>query len=417
MRGLEAVVRTVLDRRLLRDATQPIAIGLSGGGDSAALTLMVHDWAREAARQVVVLSVDHGLQPESAGWTAACAELAATLGHRFRTLTWTGDKPATGLPAAARAARHRLLAEAAREVGASVLLLGHTRDDRLEADAMRRTGSTTPDPREWAPSPAWPEGRGLFLLRPMLDVRRADLRAWLTARGQRWVDDPANADLRYARPRARREILDDVPSERITDPPLVLASRATHQAGMITIPRTELRDASAADLQRLVSMACVCAGGGARRPATSRSERVADALRSPGSFVATLAGSRIEADPAHVRFFREAGEIARTGAPALRVASGQTAVWDGRFEIAAPDRGGQFIRLAGLAGRLPRDQQAALQALPPALRGGLPAMICEDGLITCPALDGTAASLIPDRLAAAAGLVDRELRQAFLPRA
>ena len=44
-------------------------------------------------------------------------------------------------------------------------------------------------------------------------------------------------------------------------------------------------------------------------------------------------------------------------------------------------------------------------------------MICEDGLITCPALDGTAASLIPDRLAAAAGLVDRELRQAFLPRA
>ena len=65
----------------------------------------------------------------------------------------------------------------------------------------------------------------------------------------------------------------------------------------------------------------------------------------------------------------------------------------------------------------PRDQQAALQALPPAARGGLPAMICEDGLITCPALDGTAANLIPDRLAAAAGLVDRELRQASLPRA
>jgi len=417
VRGLEAVVRTVLDRRLLRDATQPIAIGLSGGGDSVALTLMVHDWAREAARRVVILSVDHGLQPEAAGWTAACTELAATLGHRFRALTWTGDKPATGLPAAARAARHRLLAEAAREAGASVLLLGHTGDDLLEADAMRRAGSTTPDPREWAPSPAWPEGRGLFLLRPMLDLRRADLRAWLTAGGQRWVDDPANADLRYARPRARREILVGDPSGRITDAPLVLASRATHHAGMITIPRQELRNASASDLQRLVAMACVCAGGGARRPATARIERVAEALRGPGAVVATLAGSRIEADLAQVRFFREAGEIARTGGPALHVTMGQTVVWDGRFEIATPDRGGRLTRLAGLARRLPRDQQAALQALPPAARRGLPAMICEDDLITCPTLDGTAANLIPDRLAAAAGLVDRELRQASLPRA
>ena len=417
MRGLEAVVRTVLDRRLLRDATEPIAIGLSGGGDSVALTLMVHDWAREAARRVVILSVDHGLQPEAAGWTAACTELAATLGHGFRALTWTGGKPATGLPAAARAARHRLLAEAAREAGASVLLLGHTGDDRLEADVMRRAGSTTPDPREWSPSPAWPEGRGLFLLRPMLDVRRADLRAWLTARGQSWIDDPANADLRYARPRARREILVGALSDRITEPPLVLASRATHQAGMITISRQELRNASASDLQRLVAMACVCAGGGARRPATARLERVAEALRGPGSVVATLAGSRIEADLAQVRFFREAGEIARTGGPVLQVASGQTVVWDGRFEIAALDRDGQLTRLAGLARSLARDQQAALQALPPAARGGLPAMICEDGLITCPALDGTAANLIPDRLAAAAGLVDRELRQASLPRA
>jgi tRNA(Ile)-lysidine synthase len=417
VRGLEAVVRTVLDRRLLWDATEPIAIGRSGGGDSVALTLMVHDWAREAARRVVILSVDHGLQPEAAGWTAACTELAATLGHGFRALTWTGGKPATGLPAAARAARHRLLAEAAREAGASVLLLGHTGDDRLEADVMRRAGSTTPDPREWSPSPAWPEGRGLFLLRPMLDVRRADLRAWLTARGQSWIDDPANADLRYARPRARREILVGALSDRITEPPLVLASRATHQAGMITISRQELRNASASDLQRLVAMACVCAGGGARRPATARIERVAEALRGPGSVVATLAGSRIEADLAQVRFFREAGEIARTGGPVLQVASGQTVVWDGRFEIAALDRDGQLTRLAGLARSLARDQQAALQALPPAARGGLPAMICEDGLITCPALDGTAANLIPDRLAAAAGLVDRELRQASLPRA
>ena len=69
------------------------------------------------------------------------------------------------------------------------------------------------------------------------------------------------------------------------------------------------------------------------------------------------------------------------------------------------------------SGEPPPGIAVTLGALPPAARRGLPAMICEDGLITCPTLDGTAANLIPDRLAAAAGLVDRELRQASLPRA
>src|SRR5213079_1546584 len=128
------------------------------------------------------------------------------LGHPFRALGWSGDKPTTGLPAAARAARHALLADAAREAGARAILMGHTADDILEARLMRAEGSTTPDPREWTPSPAWPQGRGVFLLRPLLDLRRADLRRWLSARGETWIDDPANEDASYARPRARQAL-------------------------------------------------------------------------------------------------------------------------------------------------------------------------------------------------------------------
>ena len=73
--------------------------------------------------------------------------------------------------------------------------MGHTASDLAEAAAMRAEGSTTPSPREWAPSPAWPEGRGVFLLRPMLHLARGEIRAWLAARGQTWIEDPANADL------------------------------------------------------------------------------------------------------------------------------------------------------------------------------------------------------------------------------
>jgi len=239
VRGLEAAAYDAFDQYLLPDSRRPLAVGLSGGGDSLALTLIADAWARRAGRELILLTVDHRLQADSAGWTDICAATAQRLGRPFRALPWTGDKPATGLPAAARLARHRLLADAAREAGARVILLGHTADDLGEAAAMRAAGSTTPDPRAWAPSPVWPEGRGLFLLRPLLSLRRSDLRTWLADRGETWIDDPANADPRYARSRARLDAPTPPPASA-PEPPLELAAAADERSGLISLPRSEI---------------------------------------------------------------------------------------------------------------------------------------------------------------------------------
>ena len=59
---------------------------------------------------------------------------------------------------------------------------------------------------ELAPSPAWPDGRALILIRPCLDVSRAELREVLLAAGQSWVDDPSNADTGYARINVRERL-------------------------------------------------------------------------------------------------------------------------------------------------------------------------------------------------------------------
>ena len=201
-----------LDRRLRPDSAAPLAVGFSGGGDSLALLILTLEWAQAHGRTVVSLTVDHQLNPASAAWTVAAAARAQAMGVQAQAQAWTGDKPSAGLPAAARAARHALLADAAREAGARVLLLGHTADDLAEAAAMRAEGSTVSDPREWSPSPVWPEGRGVFVLRPLLAVGRAEIREWLTARGETWLDDPANDDLNYARARARRRL--SSPEER-----------------------------------------------------------------------------------------------------------------------------------------------------------------------------------------------------------
>src|SRR5579872_5299872 len=144
--------------RLNGPAGAPVAAAVSGGGDSLALMLAAAAWAERAGRRLVVLTVDHRLQPQGAAWAASVAARAAGLGLTHRTLVWRGEKPATGLPAAARAARHALLAAAAREAGARVILMGHTADDLMEAQLMRRAGSSVPSPRPWSASPAWPEG-------------------------------------------------------------------------------------------------------------------------------------------------------------------------------------------------------------------------------------------------------------------
>jgi len=382
---LQGLVGDVLDRRLLRQDGRPLAVALSGGGDSLALTLAAAHWAKRAARPVLVLTVDHGLRAESANWTNACAAIAERLGAAFGPLAWTGERPAAGLPAAARAARHALLADAARAAGARVILMGHTGDDVLEARLMRAGGSTTPEPREWAPSPAWPQGRGLFLLRPMLGLRRAEIRAWLRARGETWIEDPANEDTAYARPRARQALaagaLPIAPARPASAKRLAQACRPDPRGGF-EIARAELRDAEPAALARFVAAACLSAAGTSRPPAGARVRRLAERLAGADAFVATLAGARIAADAGRVRFGREPGEAARGGLAPLRLAAGETALWDGRFAVTA--QGPAEVR--------------------PLRRTTLPVAVAADGSPAALAIE----PLTYERLLAACGALERE---------
>lgn len=402
-------VHAVLDRRLRRESAAPIAIGLSGGGDSHALTLAAASWARQHGRRLVVLTVDHQLRPESRDWTRACAALATRHGLEFHALDWAGDKPAQGLPAAARAARHRLLADAARKIGAHVVLLGHTASDLDEAAAMRAGGSSTPSPREWSPSPVWPQGRDIFLLRPMLGLDRAYIRDWLAAKGETWIEDPSNSDLRFARPRARAAMTAGgaAPSAEPSDDLAQLARRAAvRPAGVISLLRMDL---AAPEAPKLIAAASLCAAGTARPPRGDRLERLTLALRGNAPVTATLCGARIEADTHEARFMREAGEIRRGGLPELDLQDQD--VWDGRFEICSP-QAVRIVALAGHAASLPAAERDALRSIPAHARGGLPVIIAADGAVTCPVLNSSGPvsvrSLAHDRLLAACSVIVRE---------
>ncbi|MEM1150896.1 MAG: tRNA lysidine(34) synthetase TilS [Pseudomonadota bacterium] len=182
-----------------------MALAVSGGGDSVALLNSVTPWARARGAHLQILTVDHGLRPESSSEADAVEGASAVLNWPCKRLMWRQGAPAARR---ARVGRHSLLATACQEMGIEHLLLGHTLDDQLETVLIRaRQGSG------WyglggmdrlSPSPVWPAGEGLTLVRPLLDERRDALRAWLTDAGVRWIEDPTNEDAAYERVRVRR---------------------------------------------------------------------------------------------------------------------------------------------------------------------------------------------------------------------
>lgn len=193
-----------------RSAVGPIGLAVSGGSDSIAMLCMAAHWAKASKRELIALTVDHRLREEAADEARWVAEQAQRLGIGHQTLNW--DEP-IARQSAARRARHVLLAQGIKAVGGDCILLGHTFDDQIETVLMRqRQGSTwygLAGMQRCAISPVWPEGQGVFVGRPLFTARRSDLRAWLKARDQAWIDDPSNENPEYERVRVRRELSAD----------------------------------------------------------------------------------------------------------------------------------------------------------------------------------------------------------------
>ncbi|MDI4664897.1 tRNA lysidine(34) synthetase TilS [Xanthobacter autotrophicus] len=180
-----------------------ILIAVSGGPDSTALLHLARRWRaeRETGPDLVAATVDHGLRADAAREAADVAVLAARLGVPHRILVWQGAKPAHGIQEAAREARYGLLAAAAHEAGATAIALAHTRDDQAETVLFRLARGSGLSGLAGMRGDA--VRHGLVLLRPFLEVPKAQLVATLEAAGLAFACDPANLDPRFARPRLR----------------------------------------------------------------------------------------------------------------------------------------------------------------------------------------------------------------------
>lgn len=302
---------------------------------------------------------------------------------------------------------------------------------------MRAEGSTLGRVREWSPSPVWPEGRGLMLLRPMLEVRRQALRDWLAAQGAGWTDDPGNEDVRFARSRARKRLLpsgEGGPRSGTDEGRLYSSAQAVASPRDAATPTAEVRPSPfrLADryapggssplppgeglliLDRTISTptlaaALVSAGGGDRVPRGDRLAALATRLATGDTFTVTLCGARIHAMADHLHIHREAGEFTRRPPPDITLNPGIEAVWDGRWAITVSEPGWTVTAAVGHMATLSKADRAILNTLPAAARPTRPVLIRNGS--DAPVLAGTigqARSLVEQRLALTLDAVTHE---------
>lgn len=207
---LAQAYRLVRDERLFSRG-ELVLCACSGGPDSSALLHVLALLRRRVGHELVAAGVDHGLRPEAAQELDAARAVARSVGVELHVLE-VELGAGSNLQARAREARHRALQELAGAVGATVVALGHTADDRAETLLLRLLRGAGPRglgvlPARSAAPIRGREGQAVELVRPLLTARRSDVLAHLQRHGVAVATDPSNADPRFLRSRVRHELL------------------------------------------------------------------------------------------------------------------------------------------------------------------------------------------------------------------
>ena len=342
-----------IDGRFGRDnAPSRIGIAVSGGSDSMALLHLLADWGRA---DLAAVTVDHGLRPEAQEEAATVAEICGQLNVPHDTVRWQGWDGKGNLQDHARRNRYSLMAEWAGRNDRQIVVLGHTMDDQAETFLMRLAREAGVDGLSGMAGAF--SRNGMKFERPMLNLRRQDLRDYLTEKGVTWIDDPSNEDDRFDRIKARKVLAAMEPlgidPESITMSMLnlefarmALSQEAFEKArgfcksasGDLIFDRTKLRGCPTEILRRLLAGALKWVSSAEYPPRRAPLSDVEAAIFSGTN--ASLHGCLISVSDMTVRITREFNAVEKSR-------SRTTAMWDRRWRLSGPHADDLEIRPLG----------------------------------------------------------------------
>lgn len=206
---LQHVAEYVRADSLMR-AGERVAVAVSGGADSVALLRILLEFRNELGIVISVAHFHHGIRgAEADADEAFVADLARRFDLEFHVER--GDAPARGqasnmsLETAARALRHDFFIRLLKERKGNCVATAHTLDDQAETVLMKALrGAGTRGLSGIFPEHKLAEVR---IVRPLLEVRREELRVYLRSIEQEWREDASNKDLSFSRNRVRARVL------------------------------------------------------------------------------------------------------------------------------------------------------------------------------------------------------------------
>ena len=202
---LEQELVRAVDRARLIVPGRRIGVAVSGGADSVALLRLLHAGRTKLGITLLVLHFDHKLRPDSATDAAFVADLARSLDLEIycgeADVARVAAREKRNVEDAARCLRYDFFSGAVKTGRAASIAVAHTMDDQAEtvlARVLRGSGPT-------GLSGIYPKAGAI--IRPLLGVRRAELRKYLRRLGQVWHEDATNQDTARQRARIRATLV------------------------------------------------------------------------------------------------------------------------------------------------------------------------------------------------------------------
>lgn len=197
---------SAIDRNGLLQTGDSVLVGFSGGPDSVALLHLLTRLRKSLALKLYAVYFNHGLRPAAARkeerfCEETCRRWHVPLDIIRENIPVVARRRRMGIEEAARDFRYAQLEELATTLGCSRIALGHQADDQVETILFRflrgtgRTGLT-----------GIPARRGK-IIRPMLDITRAEILAYLKGRKIRYCQDASNSNIAFRRNYLRHRLL------------------------------------------------------------------------------------------------------------------------------------------------------------------------------------------------------------------
>ena len=351
-----------------------IGLSVSGGADSLALMVLVHRWLNGLSKgpNVIIYSVDHGLRKESASECKTVQTIANTFGFVTRVLVWRGEKPKTGIQAAARHGRYFLMGAAMKEDNVDILLTGHHGDDQAETLMMRLAHSSGLAGLRGMDDFSTIMGTPVF--RPFLTVAQTRLLEVVATVQLDVAHDPSNEDPKYERVRWRK-LMGELDQMGLTTPVLMKFAQRMGRAnvaleefaqqayaqivkidhfGVTFVPIEAFINLEEEIGIRVLSRMIFMGSGGRSKGELGQLEAIVGMLWGKDFKGVSIGGCIVDKHQAMLVVFREAS---RVDEGVVQLAPFEEVVWDQRFTLKNKTDNPVEIKLAE---KITRDQAEKL---------------------------------------------------------